>query len=113
MLCPAPGNQRGLACVSSGEATHLRGLIDSYGEPTVPAQEPLQVTGSVTEFKDASPFDEWDDFPRPALPMIERYQRGDEIVGERELMIKKLVKNAQKSSHKKQGSGMSQTLAIE
>ena len=50
--------------------------------------------GSMTEFEDASPFDEWQNAKDPVFPPAERDRPCNEVVGEGERMIEQVEEKA-------------------
>lgn len=58
----------GASRVAFGETRHLGGFVQSDGGQSTVKQDALQVSGSVTEFEDSSPFDERRRFQYPIFP---------------------------------------------
>lgn len=56
------------------------------------------MSGAVADLEYARPCDEGDNFPDPVLPVSKRNRRRHEIIGEGELVIKKMEENAQQGT---------------
>lgn len=50
---------------------------------------------TMTDLEDSFPFNEWNHAHHPVFPAIERNTRRDEVIGERELVIKNREKETQ------------------
>ena len=62
-------------------------------------QDPLQMSGAVTDLEDAIPFDKRNHAHDPVFPAIERNGRRDQIVGEGELVIEQTEEEPQDRFH--------------
>ena len=82
-----------------GETTHLCRFVHSNGNQVPAEEEALEVTGSMSEFEDARPGKERDDFHDPVLPPAEGNSCRDEVVGEGEWVVKQVEEKTQDGSH--------------
>lgn len=58
------------------------------------------MSGSVTDLQHSIPLDERNHAHHPVLPPIKRNDRGDEVVGERELVIEQAEEKSEQGLHK-------------
>jgi len=57
------------------------------------------MTGAMSQLKDVSPVDKWQNASSPVFPLAKRYDRSDQVVGEGKGMIKQVKEDLHEFTH--------------